>query len=86
MRELYNIFYISKVCSKMMTNLLTLEQEVQMNILNILGHIENKNKFFENIIICDESCFFLINTPNVSAHPCTGRAVDLYRRKHNRAQ
>ena len=62
---LHNNLNKKKVCSKMTPRLLTPEQkEIRMNICaDILQNIENGPNFLENVITCDESCFFFQYDP-----------------------
>ena len=57
---LHNNFNMKKACSKMAPRLLTPDQEeIRMNICaDILQNIENDAYLLENIITCDELCFF----------------------------
>jgi len=51
---------MKRVCSGMVPRLLTPEQkEIRMNICaDILQNTENDPNFLDNLITCDESCFF----------------------------
>jgi len=80
-------FKMKKVSSKMVPRILTPEQkEIRMSICaDIHQNTENNPNFLQNLITCDESCFFN-TTQKVSANPCTGRApVQHDKRKHGRA-
>jgi len=59
---LHNNFNMKKVYSKMVPRLLTAGQkEIQLNICaDILQNTENDSNFLENVITCDESCFFFL--------------------------
>jgi len=54
---------MKKVYSKMVPRLLTPDKkEIRMNIYaDILQNIENDPNLLENVIACDESCFFQYN-------------------------
>jgi len=62
---LHNNFNMKKVCSKMVPILLTPEQkEIRKNICtDILQNNENDPNILDNVITCDESCFFFSIRP-----------------------
>jgi len=85
---LHYSFNMKEMCWEMVPRLLTPEQkEIRMNICaDILQNTEKDPSILENVITCDESCFFFNTIRKVSANPCTGRApVHQGKRKHGRA-